>query len=408
MFTVYCFALPSENGLKCVEMSTILSSENISVFDPIYNSDIREPVFGGVPGHLAACFGSCWAEWVQVYSATLFVIAPLEDVVSLEPCPGSPYIKFLDCASVEAEALPYTYLYINPVGGCYCWCNPPHLREVTALDETHIDVDFACAMGFYEANYEVENYTVYPKSNPADSLPILDVVFDYIIILGEALLPDTLYTLRAYKIIGYLHSNYEESEIDFMYTPVNALLQDFGAEYRSGSVELSWRLANASGDILFTVSRRTAVGASFEPLESLQIERDGDSFSCTDSYVEPGESYVYRVDYELGGETGLLFETEAVQTPALPLTLHQNVPNPFNPVTEISYYLPAAGAVLLEVYDVTGKRVAALVRGRRKKGLHTVHWQGMDDAGRSAASGIYFYRLRAGKEVISKKMVLLK
>jgi hypothetical protein len=150
------------------------------------------------------------------------------------------------------------------------------------------------------------------------------------------------------------------------------------------------------------------MGGEFEELGYVAIERTSDAYTCIDTYAEPGESYVYRVDYVLGSETGLLFETDAVQTPAAPLTLHQNVPNPFNPATEISYYLPVAAEVLLEVYDVTGKRVATLERGRREKGLHVVTWQGIDDAGRSAQSGIYFYRLRAGKEVTSKKMVLLR
>ena len=138
------------------------------------------------------------------------------------------------------------------------------------------------------------------------------------------------------------------------------------------------------------------------------LEREGLRFVYRDASCLPGESYVYEVAVETGSGTQILFVTDAITTPAARITLHQNVPNPFNPVTEISYYLPASSDVLLEVYDVTGKRIATLVRYREEKGLHVVNWQGTDGAGRGAASGIYFYRLRAGKEVISKKMVLLR
>jgi hypothetical protein len=225
--------------------------------------------------------------------------------------------------------------------------------------------------------------------------------------LDESLIQGITYTLVAENICNEM-SMCSTTEVDFIFEPVAVMLQGFAAKGGPEGVELSWELAGVDGDVSFSVSRRDATGGYFDELGSIEIERDGDTYTCIDTYAEPGESYVYRVDYELDGETAVLFETDVVQTPAAPLTLHQNVPNPFNPSTEISYYLPASADVLLEVYDVTGKRVATLERGRREKGLHVVTWRGMDDAGRSAQSGIYFYRLGAGKEVMSKKMVLLR
>jgi flagellar hook assembly protein FlgD len=65
--------------------------------------------------------------------------------------------------------------------------------------------------------------------------------------------------------------------------------------------------------------------------------------------------------------------------------------------------------VRLEVYDVSGRLVARLIDGeRRAAGLNNVEWNGRDVSGRSSASGIYIYRLTAGKETISRKMVLLR
>ena len=104
-----------------------------------------------------------------------------------------------------------------------------------------------------------------------------------------------------------------------------------------------------------------------------------------------------------------LFETEAISTPAMPLTLHQNHPNPFNPSTTIGYYLPVDAPVTLEVYDSTGRLVARLLDGaKQERGTHSVAWRGLDSSGRSVSSGVYFYRLTSGKETISKKMVLLR
>jgi flagellar hook assembly protein FlgD len=103
-----------------------------------------------------------------------------------------------------------------------------------------------------------------------------------------------------------------------------------------------------------------------------------------------------------------LFVTEAVSLPALPLTLYQNYPNPFNPSTTISYYLPEDSPVALTVYDVSGRRVADLIGKAEKKGRHSVTWDGRNETGGSAASGIYFSRLTVGKETISKKMVMLR
>ncbi|HTY58741.1 MAG TPA: T9SS type A sorting domain-containing protein [Bacteroidota bacterium] len=83
--------------------------------------------------------------------------------------------------------------------------------------------------------------------------------------------------------------------------------------------------------------------------------------------------------------------------------LGQNYPNPFNPATTITFNLPSRGAVSLAVYDVLGRRVATLVDGNLPAGAHTAVWDG-----RSCATGVYFYRLRAEGFAQTKKMLLLR
>ncbi len=83
--------------------------------------------------------------------------------------------------------------------------------------------------------------------------------------------------------------------------------------------------------------------------------------------------------------------------------LAQNYPNPFNPKTVIDFQLPVAGNASLKVYDLFGREVATLVDTKLPAGRHTATWNAA-----GAASGIYFYQLRAGNFVQCKKLVLLK
>jgi len=90
------------------------------------------------------------------------------------------------------------------------------------------------------------------------------------------------------------------------------------------------------------------------------------------------------------------------------LTLSQNCPNPFNPVTTIAYGIPEAGHVSVEVYNVSGQRTATLVDEDMDAGVHEVLWRGVNDDGESVGSGIYFYRVSSGGSTSMKKMILLK
>jgi hypothetical protein len=112
---------------------------------------------------------------------------------------------------------------------------------------------------------------------------------------------------------------------------------------------------------------------------------DGTPFEATDCVVfvgPPGEG--------------------AVPTNQEPI-LNMAFPNPFNPVTRISYSIPQRQQVRLVVYDVAGRLVEELADEVKGPGEYVVEW----DAGRFS-SGIYFYRLRTGNTTLTKKMVLLK
>ena len=88
--------------------------------------------------------------------------------------------------------------------------------------------------------------------------------------------------------------------------------------------------------------------------------------------------------------------------------LSNNYPNPFNPETNISFSVPKVSEISLVVYNSLGQKVKTLVSGKMISGYHSVVWNGKNEFGNSVPSGIYYYRLEAGSNSITKRMVLLK
>jgi hypothetical protein len=152
-------------------------------------------------------------------------------------------------------------------------------------------------------------------------------------------------------------------------------------------------------------------------------ENHGDSFSellsvehqITGLYKKPNSDILYVLTKEelLEVNTETKTSTSLKQLPVsseqftdvpTQITLEQNYPNPFNPSTVIRYQLDSNQLVRLEVFDVTGRKVAVLVDGVRKSaGSHRVSFDGS-----GLSSGVYFYRLEAGGQTITHKMLLVK
>jgi DNA/RNA endonuclease YhcR with UshA esterase domain len=88
--------------------------------------------------------------------------------------------------------------------------------------------------------------------------------------------------------------------------------------------------------------------------------------------------------------------------------LYPNFPNPFNPETRIRFQLAENSDVKLMVYDVLGRKVRTLVSDRMDAGHHVINWNGLDDKGVEAASGMYIYRIKAGDFIEHRKMLLVR
>jgi hypothetical protein len=93
-------------------------------------------------------------------------------------------------------------------------------------------------------------------------------------------------------------------------------------------------------------------------------------------------------------------------------SLSQNYPNPFNPSTTIHYQVPADMSegiqVVLEVFDLRGRKICTLVDRVQEAGNYTVQWNGRGENGEPVGSGIYLYRIQAGEYQKTRRMLLVK
>ena len=105
------------------------------------------------------------------------------------------------------------------------------------------------------------------------------------------------------------------------------------------------------------------------------------------------------LSYALGIEEELLPEVYA---------LHQNFPNPFNPITTLRYDLPENSLVNITIYDLLGREIRTLVSTTQDAGFKSVIWDATNDYGKPVSAGIYLYKIQAGEYISTKKMVLLK
>lgn len=185
------------------------------------------------------------------------------------------------------------------------------------------------------------------------------------------------------------------------------------ADFAAGGLDLSWRPVAAPDLERYVVHRGTTPW--FLPGRFNLVATTADT-ALFDASWDHHTAWYYKVAaVDVHGNTGAtaLLEPDsfsAVGDDAPPQTtrLRPNLPNPFNPSTTIRYESAFAGPVRVQVFDAAGRLVRTLVDGRQSAGSHAVDWNGRDDAGREAASGVYLYRLGTEEGTLTRRMTLLK
>ena len=172
-----------------------------------------------------------------------------------------------------------------------------------------------------------------------------------------------------------------------------------GTALASGSHDGRVKLWDVPGkEIAATLSRHV------RKVNSVAFSPDGTSLACG---LQDGG--ILLLDTRLHLHPGIPAKPPGLrQNRQQELLLQQNAPNPFNSHTVIPYVLLSPGPARLEIFALTGQRVAVLRRGDQKAGSHRLHWDGRDNEGRSLASGIYLYRLVTPEGVRTRKLTLLR
>jgi hypothetical protein len=184
---------------------------------------------------------------------------------------------------------------------------------------------------------------------------------------------------------------------------VAAAISSFSASSKADVVTLRSEFRSNLPVDAVNVYRGTANGSL---LRIDTVSPDGTSFTYSDR-VAAGKTYRYQIGVvDADGE--FMSPIQTVKVRELGATLAQNEPNPFNPSTTIRFTVAEKGNVSLNIYDANGRLVRALVNGVSEAGSREISWDGRDNNNMPVGSGVYFYRLTAGKFSEAKKMVLLK
>jgi hypothetical protein len=186
----------------------------------------------------------------------------------------------------------------------------------------------------------------------------------------------------------------------------DSLLYKFVREAMVNSVSIDSLIINTNIDTSLSLSHQEMYNLFHDTLEAM-----GDSivtfrwcahaFDSTDSTTTD----TFVIDFKFS--QNLLSIDEIVGVPSL-FSLHQNVPNPFNPITTLYYKLPKNIFVNISIYNILGKQIKVLVNTTKETGLRSIQWDATDSMGRPVSAGVYLYRIQAGEFVRTKKMVLLK
>ena len=192
-----------------------------------------------------------------------------------------------------------------------------------------------------------------------------------------------------------------------IFVPVE--LVSFNAGWAKDHVELSWATATETNNYGFEIQRTYSQTESWQKIDFVEghgTTTEMNYYSFKD-FPRVGGKYSYRLKQV---DTDGSFSYSPIREVLLPVkfALYQNRPNPFNPKTTISFELPFATHVTLDIYNMLGQRIATLVDENRPAGFQKINWEGKNDADRMVSSGVYFYHIKTDQFEATRKLVLLR
>jgi len=187
---------------------------------------------------------------------------------------------------------------------------------------------------------------------------------------------------------------------------VDVAITSFFGALKDDAVVLSWSTSASTSFDGFNVYRSEEAEEAFAKLNAALIPRELGGI-YTDETALGGTTYLYRIG-AVSSEGEWFSQSVSLTLPPRPTSLYQNYPNPFNPSTSIPYYLSRACRASIAIYDISGRNVRTLADRLETAGRHAIPWDGTNNSGVQVGSGVYYYRLKAGKDSITKKLVVVR
>lgn len=211
-------------------------------------------------------------------------------------------------------------------------------------------------------------------------------------------------------------------------------LTSFAAHQENGMIVLNWHTQSEVNNLGFILERSEDEGQTFSLLADYHschnLAGAGNSafdhfYTYIDSTAETGKTYWYQLwDVDFSGKKtphdpiSIALENQndafrQISAQELPktITLYANFPNPFNPITHIRFAIPEKNhqnRVTVTVFDLNGRKVKTLLDQPLNAGMYSVTWNGTNESGEKAGSGMYLSVLKVGGAIHTAKMLLLK
>lgn len=182
-------------------------------------------------------------------------------------------------------------------------------------------------------------------------------------------------------------------------------LTSFAAAAVGNSVKLNWSTATEINNSGFEIERRTSSSdfSNIGFVGGFGSTTEAKAYSFEDNKLSTGKYYYRLKQIDFDGSFEYSDEVEVDVLAPAEFALMQNFPNPFNPSTLIKYSLPLSSFVNISIYNALGEKVAELVNESKEAGEYEVSFNASD-----LSSGLYFYKIEAGKNSAVKKMMLMK
>ncbi|HEX6790745.1 MAG TPA: FlgD immunoglobulin-like domain containing protein [Candidatus Krumholzibacteria bacterium] len=186
--------------------------------------------------------------------------------------------------------------------------------------------------------------------------------------------------------------------------PTAVAIQRFDAHRYGSAVKLEWDVWSDEDIAGYSLLRATGSG----PLTELARNLPAEQRAYVDDTVQRGTRYEYQLLVRGSGGSTIVSQRVSADVPRAGLALRPNMPNPFASTTRLAFTLPERAGVELSVFDVAGRWVTTVFSGEKGPGDHEIEWNGRGQDGRAVGAGVYFLRLKAGKQSVTRKMLVVR